>query len=64
MFNTLAEVKAVKIRDFFVQERTELLEDALRYPQAEGEADTQIDPLANVKKESIFDALAYSLADV
>ena len=54
----------MKIRDFFVQERTELLEDALRYPQAEGEVDTQIDPLANVKKESIFYALAYSLGDV
>ena len=36
----------MKIRDLLVQESTELLDNALRYPQVQRKAETQIDPLA------------------
>ena len=62
-FDTLAEVNAVKIRYLLVQERSELLEDTLRYPQAKWKAETQIDQLAKVTKESIFNAFAYTLVN-
>lgn len=63
MFDTLAEVKAVNIRYLLVQKRSELVEDALRYPPEKWKAETQIEQLAKVKKESIFNAFAYTLVN-